>query len=341
MSRRGSAVCWPIGIVMQKIFAALLLLTFDPFSNQLLAQNNERYVKVANRLVSLVNKGDYATLQTMFNHEMGEALPLEKSTAFFQGMTQQRGNIMKLDAPRADGQWLLFPAHFERGTLDMRLALDDKNQIAGLFFKAHNDSRVVPNRNGTELTLPANGKWLVFWGGDTSKLNYHHDTPNQQFALDLLGVGPDGKTKRAEGEGNESYYAFGREVLAPAEGTVVAAIDGVPDNEPGSMNPYSALGNCVMIQHRSNEVSVLAHFKRGSVRVKAGDKVSRGQVLGLCGNSGNSSEPHLHYHLQDSPVVQDGLGIKCFFAKVTVLKDGKAFEKEEYSPVKRDIISRE
>lgn len=295
-------------------------------------------MKVANRVVSLVNQGDYATLQRLFNSDMSEALPLEKSTAFFQGITQQLGSITKLDAPRSDGQWVLFPAHFERGTLDMRLALDEKDQIAGLFFKPHKDSRVVPSRNSTELTLPFKGKWLVFWGGDTSKLNYHHDTPNQQFAFDLLGVGPDGKTKQDRGKGNESYYAFGREVLAPSEGTVVAAIDGVPDNEPGSMNPYSALGNCVVIQHRTNEVSVLAHFRRGSVRVKAGDKVSRGQVLGLCGNSGNSSEPHLHYHLQDSPVIQDGLGIKCFFSKVTVLKDGKTAEKEEYSPVKEDVI---
>ena len=323
------------------LLLALLLLTFSLFSIRLLAQNSARYEKVANRLISLVNQGDYAAVESMFNSAMSEALPLEKSTEFFQGMTQQLGNITKLDAPRADGQWMLFPAHFERGTLDMRLALDDQDKIAGMLFKPHMDSRVVPVRNSTELSLPFKGQWLVFWGGDTTKLNYHHDTPNQKYAFDLLGVGPDGKTKRDEGNGNESYCAFGREVLAPADGRVVFAIDGVPDNEPGSMNPYSALGNCVMIQHRTNELSVLAHLKQGSVRVKAGERVSRGQLLGLCGNSGNSSEPHLHFHLQDSPVVQDGLGIKCFFSKVILLKDGTNVEKTAYSPVKGDIISPE
>ena len=93
------------------------------------------------------------------------------------------------------------------------------------------------------------------------------------------------------------------------------------------------------VQHRENEVSLLAHFKQGSIRVKAGDQVKRGQVLGLCGNSGNSSEPHIHYHLQHSPVMQDGLGIKCVFSQVVVTKDGQTETKKNYSPVKGEIVS--
>ena len=69
---------------------------------------------------------------------------------------------------------------------------------------------------------------------------------------------------------------------------------------------------------------MLAHLKRGSIVVRAGDKVKRGQLLGQCGNSGNSSEPHLYYHLQDSPVLQEGLGIRCAFQKVIATKDGKS-----------------
>jgi murein DD-endopeptidase MepM/ murein hydrolase activator NlpD len=151
-------------------------------------------------------------------------------------------------------------------------------------------------------------------------------------------VGEDGKTQRGDGTRNEDYYAFGREVLAPAEGTV---IEGVRDNTPGSMNPYSALGNCVVIQHREDEVSVLAHFKRRSIVVMAGGTVKRVQLLGKCGNSGNSSEPHLHYQLQHSPVLQDGMGIKCVFQKVVVTKDGKTATLTNYSPVKGQIISPE
>ncbi len=130
-------------------------------------------------------------------------------------------------------------------------------------------------------------------------------------------------------------------MLAPADGTVIEVIEGVRDNEPGSMNPYSAVGNCVLIEHRPDEISVLAHFQRGSIVVKTGDKVKRGQVLGRCGNSGNSSEPHIHFHLQHSPVLQDGLGIKCFFQKVLVTVDGKTETRTNYSAVKGDIISPE
>ena len=107
------------------------------------------------------------------------------------------------------------------------------------------------------------------------------------------------------------------------------------------MNPYSAVGNCVLIQHRSDEVSVCAHLRRASVAVKVGEQVRRGQLLGRCGNSGNSSEPHLHYHLQNSPIIQDGLGIKCAFQKVVVTQNDKTETRSNYSPIKGDIISPE
>ena len=193
----------------------------------------------------------------------------------------------------------------------------------------------------TQLSLPFNGHWLVFWGGDTRELNHHHDVPNQRFALDLVGVGEDGKTQRGDGTRNEDYYAFDRDVLAPADGTVIEVIEGVRDNTPGSMNPYSALGNCVVTQHRPGEVSVLAHFKQGSIVVNVGDNVKRGQLLGKCGNSGNSSEPHIHFHLQNSPVLQDGLGIKCVFQKVVVTRNGKTETLSSGSPLKGQIVSQE
>ena len=96
-----------------------------------------------------------------------------------------------------------------------------------------------------------------------------------------------------------------------------------------------------MIEHRENEVSVLCHFQPGSVQVKVGDRVKSGQPLGKCGNSGNSSEPHIHYHLQHSPILQDGLGIKVVFQKVVVNRDGKTEIKTNHTPVKGDVISPE
>jgi len=304
-------------------------------------QGTDRSTKVANQLVDLVNAGDYASIQAKFNNEMDSALPLDKSSAFFKGLTQQMGKIEKLGEPRPVGGAVVFPAKFEKGTLDMQITLDSRGLIAGLLFKPHVATKLAPEKHQTQLSLPFKGRWLVFWGGDTRELNHHHDVPNQRFALDLLGVGEGGKTKRGDGTRNEDYYAFGREVLAPADGTVIEVIEGVRDNKPGSLNPYSAVGNCVIIQHREEEVSVLAHFKQASIVVKVGDQVKRGQLLGQCGNSGNSSEPHLHYHLQNSPVLQDGLGIKCAFQKVVMTKDGKPETRTNFSPVKDQIISPE
>jgi len=254
-------------------------------------------------------------------------------------MVAQYGKIEKLDAARyTPPNKAVFPAHFERGFLDITVVLDEQDKIIGLLFLPHLPDIPTVEKHQTELSLPFKGKWLVVWGGDTKELNQHHDAPNQQFAFDLLGVDESGKTRKGNSQTNEDYFAFGREILSPADGIVTDVITGVRDNVPGSMNPYSASGNAVFIQHRENEVSVLAHLKLDSVKVKVGDKVTRGQVIGLCGNSGNSSEPHLHYHLQNTPIIQDGTGIKCLFQKVTIIKDGQEQVKTNYSPVKGNII---
>jgi len=302
-------------------------------------ETTDRFEKVVNRMVKAINDANWPGVQADFGQVMLDAFPLEKSTPFFQGLVSQYGRIEKLDAARyTPPNQAVFPAHFERGVLDIKVVLDDQNKIIGLWFLPHTPDIPPVEKHQTQLTLPFKGKWLVFWGGDTKELNQHHDAPNQQFVFDLLGVNETGKTRKGNDNTNEDHFAFGREIIAPADGVVTDVINGVRDNVPGSMNPYSAVGNAVFIQHRENEVSVLAHLKLDSIKVKVGDKVTRGQVIGLCGNSGNSSEPHLHYHLQNTPIIQDGAGIKCLFQKVTIIKDGQEQVKTNYSPIKGDII---
>ena len=300
----------------------------------------ERFEKVVNRMVKAINNAQWVDAQADFAQSMRDFFPLEKSTPFFQGLAAEYGKILKLDACRyTPPDKAVFPAHFERGILDITIVLDEQDKITGLLFIPHKAEIPLVEKHQTQLTMPFKGKWLVVWGGDTRELNQHHDAPNQQFAFDLLGADEAGKTRKGKDNTNEDYFAFGREIIAPADGNVTDVIDGVRDNVPGSMNPYSALGNAVFIQHRDNEVSVLAHLKLNSVKVKVGDKVTKGQVIGLCGNSGNSSEPHLHYHLQNTPIVQDGTGIKCVFQKVTTIKDGQPQVNTNYSPVKGDIAA--
>jgi hypothetical protein len=297
-----------------------------------------RFEKVMTSLVGAINEFDYPGIRKDFAQVMLDGLPVKESQAFFSGLVMQYGKIQKFDKPRigSSGE-AIFVTQCERGVLDVTISLDESNKINGLLFLPHVADIPVPEKMETPLSLPFKGKWLVFWGGDTAKQNQHHDVSNQKYAFDFISVGENGKTRKGESQTNEDYFAFGREVLAPADGEVTDVIGGVRDNTPGSMNPYSALGNAVLIQHGKYEVSVLAHLKQNSVIVKVGDKVKRGQVIGLCGNSGNSSEPHLHFHVQNTPVIQDGTGIKCYFQKVII--KGDQTPREKYSPVKDQIIS--
>lgn len=299
-----------------------------------------RFEKVVNRMVKAINDANWPGVQADFAKVMLDFLPLEKSTPFFKGMVAQYGKIEKLDTPNYfPPDKAVFPAHFERGFLDITVVLDGQDKIIGLLFLPHLPDIPKVEKHQTQLSLPFKGKWLVVWGGDTRELNQHHDVPNQKFAFDFLGADETGKTRKGNDNTNEDYFAFSREIISPADGNVTDVINGVRDNVPGSMDPYSAVGNAVIIQHRENEFSVLAHLKLDSIKVKVGDKLTRGQLVGLCGNSGNSSEPHLHYHLQNTPIIQDGTGIKCLFHKITVISNGQQQVKTDYSPVKGDVIA--
>jgi len=318
----------------------LIMMVVALFAVAALAQDPaERFAKVVGRLVEAINAGDYPGTQRDLSKIMLDAFPLEKAEPFFKDLATNYGKITRLGPPRlTPPNQAVFPAFFERAVLDIRIVLDSEDKIVALWFNPHMEDIPVPENHATSLRLPFAGRWQVVWGGDTRELNQHHDVTNQRYAFDFLVTDEQGKSYKNEGARNEDYYAFGREILAPADGVVTDVIEGVRDNQPGSMNPYSAVGNAVFVRHRDYEVSVFAHFQQGSIRVKVGDAVKAGQVLGLCGNSGNSSEPHLHYHLQNTSIIQDGTGIKCFFDKVSLTRSGKTWLERRCSPVKGDIV---
>jgi murein DD-endopeptidase MepM/ murein hydrolase activator NlpD len=178
----------------------------------------------------------------------------------------------------------------------------------------------------TRLRLPFAGEWYVFWGGRKISQNYHAISKGQRFACDLV-IRKEGSSHTGEGKRNEDYYCFGQPILAPAAGTVRAAEGEIDDNAPGVMNPRRPVGNHVILDHGNGESSVLAHLRKGSLRVKTGDRVKVGQVLGMCGNSGNSSEPHLHYHLQNSPEFGKGDGLPAQFVDYSA--DGQPVDRGE------------
>jgi hypothetical protein len=273
---------------------------------------------------------------------MARAYPKSKRAAFFSDLKAANGKLLEIRDPRMTAPGTaVFLAIFERRILDLQLSLDKTGRIAGLSFLPKRPNRSVPDRNQVELSLPVKGAWVVVSGGPKDKDNRHFTDPAQRFAVDLSLKGEDGGTHHGDGRKNEDYWSWGKEVYAPADGYVVEAVDGVHDNVPGFPNPYAELGNHVIIRHGDYEVSVLAHLRQGSVSVKRGDKLSWGDLVGAIGNSGDSTEPHLHYHLQNAERFEDGSGVVLAFRKlVQHQEDGSSQKMRDYSPVKGDIISR-
>lgn len=302
------------------------------------AAPGERITSAADKLVGQINASEDDAIWESFSPGMKKVLPQPKAGPFFDEV-RRVGRIIRTEPVKVTDRSGTFRLVAENGNLDLQLSLDDKDRIAGLMIRPARSAGAPPGRNVTPMRLPFRDTWTVFWGGPTKEQNAHLDVPNQRRALDIVITDKEGKSHKGDGKKNTDYYCYGKELLAPAPGTVVLLIDGVPDNAPGSMNHFMATGNCVMIQHTANEFSVIAHLQPHSAKVKLGDKVQTGQVLGLCGNSGNSSEPHLHFHIQDSQVFQDGLGVTPYFQDVRVIHGSKTAKEKEYTPAKDDKLA--
>ena len=170
----------------------------------------------------------------------------------------------------------------------------------------------------TKLRLPFSGQWLAIEADPDSELNHHAGSSGQRHAADLVEW-KNGANYHGDGSANEQYWIWGQPVLAPADGTVVAVRDGLPENIPGqttdSTDPQVAPGNHVVLDLGNDEFLYLAHLQNGSVRAQVGERVVAGQTLGLVGNSGNSFEPHLHIHVQDrSEFLEEAIGLPLVFS---------------------------
>ncbi|CAM5725921.1 M23 family metallopeptidase [Mycolicibacterium aubagnense] len=135
----------------------------------------------------------------------------------------------------------------------------------------------------------------------------------ERFAIDYEQLQPDGRLFTGDGTKNSSYAYFGADVYAVAAGPVVAVLDGLPEQVPGQ-NPTGLTlaqygGNHVVQDIGNGNFAFYAHLQTGSVRVKPGDQLNTGQVLGHVGNTGNSTGPHLHFHVMSTadPLRSDGL----------------------------------
>lgn len=144
----------------------------------------------------------------------------------------------------------------------------------------------------------------------------------ERFAIDYLQVDDEGRSFSGDPKRNASYHCYGAPLLAVAAGQVVATTDGIPDNAPGSLAITPTLnnlgGNTVLLDLGHGHYAFYAHLIPGSLKVHRGEHVHTGQVLGLLGNSGNSSEPHLHFHLVDGPSALGAQGIPYAIDRFTL-----------------------
>jgi murein DD-endopeptidase MepM/ murein hydrolase activator NlpD len=318
---------------MQRIFFIVMLISIGA---TLSAQTEgANYKTIADKFELLYNSANYDSIFSMFSGEMKNALPLDKTTQFFAGLNSQAGKITKRQFVKYQASYASYKTNFERALFAVNISIDDNSKINGLFVKPFTDEGLPKmERNISTLSLPFKGEWTVFWGGDTKELNYHVVSTAQKNAFDIVITDEKGKSFKTNGERNEDYYAFSKELYAPCDGEVVLMVDGIKDNKPGVLNPIYIPGNTVILKTANNEYLFFAHFKQHSIKVEQGQKVKQGQLLGLCGNSGNSSEPHLHFHIQNVEDMNGATGVKCYFDNIMV--NGKL--KTDYSPIKGDKI---
>lgn len=189
--------------------------------------------------------------------------------------------------------------------LQMRTGNTSKLQLTPLQHYSPETNLYTYNNNKDRLSrllfyplhLPFWGEWTVTQGHDGE---YTH-LGEWGKAFDFMILDNEGKTYRKTGMNPEDYYCFGKPVVAPADGTVEFVVDAIEDNEIGTVNTVNNWGNSIIIKHASGLYSQVSHLKKNSARVKLGDYVKAGDLLALCGNSGRSPEPHLHFQLQAFP----------------------------------------
>lgn len=289
--------------------------------------------------------GELADLWDDMTPDMQAALgSLADFEAFREGLAAQIGAEVSVDdevtrtVPEGDiyvrtGQW-----NGIETLVVMQWAFDREGRIAGFLVAPQPqaaESQFLEYQTQSDLRLPFDGAWHVFWGGRTIAENYHAANPAQRFAIDLVIHGEDGLSHDGNPLELESYFCWGREILAPADGLVIATVNDLQDQVIGETDTDNPLGNHVILSLAEDEYAFLAHLQAGSVRVQMGEEVEQGQVIGLCGNSGNTSEPHLHFHLQTTPDILAGGGLPAQFQNYRVNGDEVVLRGE---PVRRQIV---
>jgi hypothetical protein len=217
----------------------------------------------------------------------------------------------------------------------------------------------VVGTHNTELRVlgpPVKGAdWLASDGPSNDESNHHRrgipifdgrTFSSRRYAIDWQ-QSEDGSTFSSDALDKRSYYAYGKQVLAVADGRVVKVRDGIPENVPGHDEEFhpavpitmkTLAGNTVTLDLGKGQFAHYLHLQPGTLRVKVGDRVRRGQILAKIGNSGDAREPHLHFEVTDSPIVMVGEGVPYLIDRYRVKSAGDSWETRTQELPMKDML---
>jgi hypothetical protein len=224
--------------------------------------------------------------------------------------------------------WRLFWLFWLFGVAEILLKLpifyQSLQQIVGILI-ADINNKPMPDKDNfipkVMYSLPFHEVWVAVNGGVTKELSHSWELNSQRYAYDFIILDDTGKSYSGDVTALGSYYCYGKEILAPADGTVVEVRTDCRDSKimgGGKTDPLikDIRGNYIVIQHAEDEYSCLAHLKPDSICVHIGEQVKRKQQIALCGNSGNTSEPHLHFQVQNGKSFFNSAGLPIYFEKI-------------------------
>jgi len=224
----------------------------------------------------------------------------------------------------------------------------------------------MKNIKPISVKSPLKGEWMVLNSPGTKVPSHGTDYFAQTYAYDLLQVDWNHKPVKFYKKSTLNYilgkvhledcYCYGKPIHAPISGTVIEALDGYPERDPvqplhdisvafknawffdpQKQSIQEIAGNYIIIQGDETWAS-LVHMKKGSIKVKKGDKIKSGDLIGNIGHSGNSTAPHLHFQLMDGPDPITAKGIPCCFREYELFHNNKWITIKNGIPKNKDRI---
>ncbi len=234
---------------------------------------------------------------------------------------------------------IYLPFHALPDKLNLIVDAVDKD---GKNVSAQTELRVIEYLGKNEYALPVKGSWFMKAYPETGRLDHHRFGVSNEFGIDFLKLGPGGELFKNDGMLASDWYSYGEKVFAAASGQVAAVhtsavqewtrfhpADGESDDDfqqralrqvqaalAGDVLDWAA-GNYIVIEHSSGEFSSYLHLREGSVRVKEGNKVTRGDHIAEVGNTGDSYGAHLHFQITNSKDLINGRSLPFSFKGIS------------------------